>query len=155
MKAEISANDVQIPYGVLHDQIVKSIKLVDNKIVFTFEIKLYEDNYTAEVYGKYKDFKNCEMTVELYNDEDNYVDLYTTLDKNNKFSGIEMSPADFCELSEKANYISFLDCLSSGYGWIIRFSSGFYDAKGKYRKYKDISSIDVFLLANKIIWNWY
>ena len=38
MKAEINANDVQIPYGVLHDQILKSIKLVDNKIVFTFKI---------------------------------------------------------------------------------------------------------------------
>ena len=155
MKAEINANDVQIPYGVLHDQIVNSIKLVDNKIVFTFEIELYENDYTAEVYSKYKDFKNCEMTVELYSNEDNYADLYTTLDKHNKFNGIEISLAEFCELYEKANYISFLNCLSNGYGWIIQFYSCFYDAKGKYKKYKEISTIDVFLLANKITWNWY
>ena len=114
MKEEIKANDVQIPYGVLHDQIVNSIKLVDNKIVFTFEIDLYENDYTAEVYSKYKDFKNCEMTIELYSNEDNYADLYTFLDKHDKFNGIEISLAEFCELYEKANCISFLDCLSNG-----------------------------------------
>ena len=42
-----------------------------------------------------------------------------------------------------------------GYELEIKLSSGFYDAKGKYKKYKEYASIEMTLYASKITWNWY
>ena len=63
--------------------------------------------------------------------------------------GASPSPhADILKVAKK-------ELKKEGYELEIKLSSGFYDAKGKYKKYKEYASIEMTLYASKITWNWY
>lgn len=62
-----------MPYGVLHDQILKKAHFKDNKMIFTFDIEIYPQDFLDDTYyEKFKDFKHCDMIVELAGETDNY-----------------------------------------------------------------------------------
>ena len=49
--------NINYPYGVLHDQKLKSVRNEDNKFIFTFDIEVFKDYYDEEIYEKYKNKK--------------------------------------------------------------------------------------------------
>ena len=155
MKTDFEISSVNIPYGVLHDQKLKSMKYIDDEIMFTFDIELYPHDYPDDTYDKYKNYKYCDMKVQLSSKEDNYCCLSSCLDKNDEYKGLEITIEELCDLSKNANYLLFNTCLSNGNEFRILFSFGFYDAKGKYKKYKDYASLEMILLVKNASWNWY
>lgn len=104
---------------------------------------------------KFKNFKKCEMKISLDNREDTAISLAECIGKSGKYKGLEIPLEKLIEISKIANYISFYTCLTNGYELEIKLSSSFYDAKGKYKKYKEYASIEMTLYASKITWNWY
>ena len=45
MEAVFDMESIDYPYGVLHDQKLKSVRNEDNKFIFTFNIELFKDDY--------------------------------------------------------------------------------------------------------------
>ena len=95
------------------------------------------------------------MKISLDNCEDTAIYFAECIGKSGKYKGLEISLEKLIEISKIANYISFDTCLTNGYELEIILFSSFYDAKGKYKKYKKYASIEITLYASKITWNWY
>ena len=156
MKTEFELSNANIPYGVLHDQILSDLKYENGELIFTFDIEIFENDYTDKsVYKKFKNFKKCEMKISLDNCEDTEISLAECIGKSGKYKALVIPIEKLIEISKIANYISFYTCLTNGYELEIKLSSGFYDAKGKFKKYKEFASIEMTLYASKITWNWY
>lgn len=155
MNTEFELKNNQLSLGPLHDQLLKEVKLIGNELVFTFDIKLYKDDYLDEIYEKYKDFKFCDLTIRITDLELSNANLYSCLDKKNRFAGIELDINEFCQISKIANYIQFGYCYTNSNAVKVDLFCDFYDAKGKNRKYKKYSSIDMTLIAEKVSCKWY
>ena len=67
----------------------------------------------------------------------------------------EIELSQMKDLLTVSNYIQFLTCLTNGYSLQIQFATGFYDVKGKYKKYRNYSGLDLNVSAEKIFWKWY
>lgn len=155
MIESIELNSVNIPYGVLHDQKLKNIEIINNTITFTFEIELYQNDYPKEIYNKYKAYKHCKMDVELLDNDDISCYLYYCIDKKGKFSGVEIQLDELQEFLDASNYMQFLTCMTNGCSFLMQFSIGFFDGKGKFKKFKHYSSLDLTVQAKNVSWKWY
>lgn len=56
METVFDMASINYPYGVLHDQKLKSVSNEDNKFIFTFDIEVFDD-YDEEIFEKYKNYK--------------------------------------------------------------------------------------------------
>lgn len=156
MKTEFELSNANIPYGVLHDQILSDLKHENGELFLLSILKFLKMIIpTKSVYEKFKNFKKCEMKISLDNCEDTEISLAECIGKSGKYKALVIPIETLIEISKIANYISFYTCLTNGYELEIKLSSGFYDAKGKYKKYKEYASIEMTLYASKITWNWY
>lgn len=62
MTENLQLNTINIPYGILHDQLLLYVNLNDDELIFTFEISLNEKDYCgSDFYERYKSFNRCDM----------------------------------------------------------------------------------------------
>ena len=61
MNNEIIISHISMPYGVLHDQKLNSVKCENNQMIFTFDIKIFPQNYVGDCYKQYECYKHCDM----------------------------------------------------------------------------------------------
>ena len=103
MEAVFDMESIDYPYGVLHDQKLKSVRNEDNKFIFTFNIELFKDDYDdEEFFEKYKDFKHCDMTVELNEEPFNYFELVSSINNKGKFKGLSLNRENFVDVINNA-----------------------------------------------------
>lgn len=81
METVFDMASINYPYGVLHDQKLKSVSNEDNKFIFTFDIEVFDD-YDEEIFEKYKNYKRCDMTVEMNNEPFNYFELISSINNS-------------------------------------------------------------------------
>lgn len=156
MNTELVLLNNNISFGPLHDQLLKDVKLVGDELIFTYDIELYKDDFlNVEIYNNYKDFKFCDLSVKISDLDCSSVSLFTSLNKKNHFKGVEISIDEFCKLTKIANYIQYGYCYISSNAVKLELFCSFYDAKGKYKKYKKYSSMDMTLYAEKVSCKWY
>lgn len=151
MITKIDVSKFSVPYGPLHDQTLSAVKYVDGKLTFSFDIKLYEQNYTGDVYEKYKNFNHCDLSFDILEIDDCEFSLVTSISKNNKFSGLCVSLDEFISLTEKAANILFDSCTMDGNQIRLDFNS-WSNISRKYNKY---DSIEVFLYVDGMTVDWH
>ncbi len=144
---------LNIPYGALHDQKLKSVKLENNKMIFTFDINIFEQNYyDKDFFNKYSGFSHCDMVVEMCEDAFNYYEFSTAVNKHSKIETICLNVNDFMDIINHYYESEFIDCYVSHHSFKIELCIKHYNAQRKYKKY-DICNVE--LDAKNIIWNWY
>lgn len=52
MKTEFELSNANIPYGVLHDQILSDLKYENGELIFTFDIEILKMIIPTKVYMK-------------------------------------------------------------------------------------------------------
>ena len=52
MKTEFELSNANIPYGVLHDQILSDLKYENGELIFTFDIEIFKMIIPTKVYMK-------------------------------------------------------------------------------------------------------
>lgn len=154
METVFDMASVHYPYGVLHDQKLRSVKNEDNKFIFTFDIELFKNDYDEEVYDKYKSYKHCDMTVEMNDEPFNYFELVSSLNGKGKFKGLSLNRESFVEVIKNATSATFVLC-SATYGEFKIELSVFFDNKGKYKTYNKYCVFQITLDAKKVTWNYY
>lgn len=155
METVFDMESIDYPYGVLHDQKLSSVKNEDNKFIFTFDIELLKDDYDdEEFFEKYKDFKHCDMTVEMNEEPFNYFELVSSINNKGKFKGLSLNRENFVDVINNATSSSFVSC-SATYGEFKIELCTFFDKKGKYKKYNKYCVLQITLDAKKVTWNYY
>lgn len=98
-----SANEI-----MLHDQRVTKAVRDGDKIIFTFDTKIYESDCSKELYERYKNFRHCEMTVFAAKDVVNYFNFESAVDENDKYIGYSASEEKFIEMinSSRSDFVS-------------------------------------------------
>lgn len=155
MTRELDLATMGVPYGVLHDQRLSSVKLEDDKMIFSFCIELYKEDYTEDIYNKYKEYKHCDMTVELCDLQLNEYSFKTSVKKDGTFKGISLNRDAFIDVINNASHATLIECSMACNEFRIELSTGFYDAKRPYKKYNKYSVIEIVLYAKQVTWNWY
>ena len=51
MKTEFELSNANIPYGVLHDQILSDLKYENGELIFTFDIEIFENDNLINEYS--------------------------------------------------------------------------------------------------------
>lgn len=154
METVFDMTSVNYPYGVLHDQKLKSVKNDDNKFIFSFDIELFEDDYDKEIFEKYKNFKRCDMIVEMNSEPFNYFELVSAINTKGKFKGIRLNRKDFVEMINGATTATFVSC-SATYGEFKIELDAYFSKKEKYKKYNKYGMFQITLDAKKVTWNYY
>ena len=154
METVFDMSSVNYPYGVLHDQKLKSVKNEDNKFIFSFDIELFEDDYDKEIFEKYKNFKHCDMIVELNDEPFNYFELVESINSKGKFKGLSLNRENFIEAINYATTATFISC-SATYGEFRIELCVYFDKKRKYKKYGKYDMCYITLDAKNITWNYY
>ncbi|MGN0457767.1 MAG: hypothetical protein ACI4IL_02195 [Eubacterium sp.] len=155
MTSEFDMSRVDMPYGVLHDQKLSKVTSDNNKMIFTFDIEIYPQNYTDDFYKQYEDYKHCDMIVEMQEEPFNYFQFVSCPGKNGKFKGLDLGREEFIDIINNASSATFVEC-SATYGeFRIELCVNYYNAKNKYKRYKKYGMCYITLDAKKIIWNWY
>ncbi len=155
MNNEIIISHISMPYGVLHDQKLNSVKCENNQMIFTFDIKIFPQNYVGDCYKQYECYKHCDMIVAMKEESFNNFNFVSATDKSGKFEGISLSQAEFINAINNAYTAEFIDCFANNSELKIELSINYYDAEKQYRKYRKFSLCSVALYAEKVIWNWY
>lgn len=155
MTEAFDMSTVKIPYGVLHDQELKCVKCEKNKMIFTFNIKIYPNDYTNDFYKKYERFQHCDMIVEMYDEPFNDIKFTSSINTKGKFKGISLNRCDFLDAINNACDCTFIGCSTSYREFNIELAISFYKSPKKYRKYKNYCICNAMLDAKKITWNWY
>lgn len=136
MTEYIDIKELSVTDGILHDQELTGIHLVDDELLMVFDNIEWFPDYEENNYAlKYKDYTKCavKLKVSEYKDE-NTVDLYTALKSNGLFKGIELSLSDFINLmNDHKIRLVYLGTIASDNNTVINLS--FYAKKGKYKKY--------------------
>lgn len=156
MEKRYNIEKVNIPYGVLHDQKLICVKSEKNKLIFKFEIEVYEDDYpNPEIFNMYKNFKYCDMEVEMDDEPWNYFRLETCPDKHGKYKGISLNREDFLKVINNSSETTFIEC-SSTYGeFHIELCVDYYHSKKAYRKLKKYDMCRITIDAKNVTWTWY
>lgn len=144
-----------IPYGVLHDQSLKSVKCEDSKMIFTFDIKIYPQDYVNDFYKKYENYHSCDMIVEMNDELFNDFCFESCPNKARKYRGISLELNEFLEAINNVDSCTFIGCSTYYNEFRIELYISFYNAKRKYRKYKKYISCNATLNATNVSWNWY
>ena len=156
MENSLEIADIEIPYGVLHDQVIEKVTCQDNTMVFTFAIRLFPDDYADDIYEKYSPYAHCDMCVDLAKEPFNYFLLETALDRRSKYCGLSLGRAEFSDVANHADEMTFLSCgvdpnvRELQVLFVIQFRQ-----KGAYRKYRKYGMCRVELNAERVRWNWY
>ena len=155
METVFDMSTIDYPYGVLHDQKLSSVKIEDNKFIFTFDIELFKDNYyDEEVYEKYKSYKHCDMTVEMNDEPFNYFELVSSINSKGKFKGLSLNRENFVDVINNATSTTFVLC-SATYGEFKIELSVYFDKRSKYKTYNKYGMFKITLDAKKVTWNYY
>lgn len=159
METGLELASLEIPYGVLHDQILRKVTCRDNSMIFTFDIRLFPEdyNYGQDVYETYLPYKHCDMTVDMTKEPLGYFLLESAVDRNGKYRGLSLDRSDFLEAANHADEMTFLSC---GVGAACRefhilFGIHFRHPTGTYRKYRKYGMCRVELSAERVRWKWY
>lgn len=144
-----------IPYGAIHDQKLKSVKCEDNKMIFTFDINLFSDDYDVDFYEKYRNYHYCDMIVEMNDEPFNYFSFESCINNRGKYKGISFNREDFLDAINNTSRCTFVECLTAYKEIRIELCIGFYKAKQKYRKYKKYDMCYATLDAKNVSWKWY
>lgn len=154
MKSEFDMANVHYPYGVLHDQSLKRVSAKNNEIVFTFDIDINENDYEKEIFDKYKNYKQCDMTVTLNDEPFNYFEFVSSINKKGKFKGLSLNRGEFINAINNAASAMFVSC-SATYGEFKIELCVYYNKTGKYKKFAKYDMCNITLDAKKIIWDWH
>ena len=155
MTNDFSLSSINIPYGVLHDQSLNKVKQEKNKIIFTFDIELYPQNYTdIDFYNRYKDCKHCDMIIELDEEPINYFQFTSCPKANGRFKGISFNREKFIDVINNS-CATFVECSATYNELMIELCINFYNAHKKYRKYRKYDMCNITLNAKTVCWNWY
>ena len=144
METVFDMANINYPYGVLHDQKLKSVRNEDNKFIFTFDIEVFDD-YDEEIFEKYKNYKRCDMTVEMNNEPFNYFELISSINNKGKFKGLSLNRENFVDVINNATSSSFVSC-SATYGEFKIELCVYYNKYGMFQ---------ITLDAKKVTWNYY
>ena len=159
MEARLELANVEIPYGVLHDQILKKAAYRDNTMIFTFDVRLFPEdyNYGHDVYEKYLPYKHCDMIVDMTKEPFNYFLLETAVDRNDKYRGLSLGREAFLDAANHADEMTFLSCGvdAACREFHILFGMNFCQPKGTYRKFRKYGMCRVELSAERVRWKWY
>ncbi len=153
METVFDMSAVNYPYGVLHDQELRSVKNEDNKFIFRFDIKLFKNDYDEEIYEKYKSCKHCDMTVEMNDEPFNYFELVSAINTKGKFKGIRLNRKDFVEMINGATTATFVSCSATDGEFKIELCV-YFDKKGKMKKYSKYDMCNITLDAKRVVWNY-
>lgn len=155
MNNEIIISHISMPYGVLHDQKLNSVKCENNQMIFTFDIKIFPQDYVGDCYKQYECYKHCDMIVAMKEESFNDFNFVSATDKNGKFEGISLSQAEFINAINNAYTAEFIDCFANNSELKIELSVNYYGAEKQYKKYRKFSICNITLSAEKVTWNWY
>ncbi len=156
MTEQFDMSSVNYPYGILHDQKLSKVTLDESKMVFTFDIVIYPNNYYDETFRKYENFKHCDMVVEIQDEPYNDIKFVTNVNGKGKFSGLSVNESEFIDIINNASSAEFVGCSATCCGeFRIQLAIGFYNAKGKYKKYNKYDMCYITLDATTVKWNWY
>lgn len=151
MVEKMFLKNMDIPYGVLHDQKLLSVNQENNNLIFTFEIDTFEEDYQSDLYLKYKNFNRCDMIVEMAEEPLNYFELLTPINNHNKFEGISLNIEEFINYINES-VATFVSCFANEYSFRVELAVNFY----KSEKLKKYSMCNIELNAsNSVSWNWY
>ena len=124
-------------------------------MIFTFDLKIYPDNYTNDFYKKFAPFSHCDMVVKMNSEPLNYFTLESAINRRGKIQGLSLDRNDFLDVLNNALSATFIEC-PAAYGMFkIGFSFDFHNATGKHRKYKKYNTCRAEFDAEKVFWNWY
>lgn len=155
METVFEMSDIDYPYGVLHDQKLNSVRCEDNNFVFSFDIELFKDDYDdEEFYEKYKNFRHCDMVVELNNEPFNYFELVTCINTKGKFKGLSLNRENFIDVINNVTSATFVLCSATYSEFKIELCV-YFDKKGKYKKYAKYDMCNITLDEKEVIWNYY
>lgn len=144
----------EIPCGVLHDCRLLSVKQEKNRLIFTFEIEIFENNYQTDFYLKYKDFNRCDMVLEYRQDEDFSFSLLSSVDKYGKFQGLSLGVEEFVSMLNDSS-CAFLDCTAGDYRFNLELFVNFYKSE-KFKKYNKYTQCTAeFYGIKSVSWKWY
>ena len=158
MENSLDLAKIEIPFGVLHDQILEKVACQDNTMVFTFAVQLFPEdyNYGHDVYEKYLPYKHCDMLVDMAEEPFNYFLLETALDRRSKYRGISLERTTFLDVANHADEMTFLSCGVDPNVREFQVLFGIqFRPKGAYRKYRKYGMCRVELNAERVRWNWY
>ena len=157
METGLEIANIEIPYGVLHDQILQKVVCRDNTMVFTFGIRLFPNDYANDVYEKYLPYKHCDMLVDMTKEPLNYFLLETAVDRNDKYRGLSLGREAFLDAANHADEMTFLSCGvdAACREFHILFGIHFQHPTGAYRKYRKYGTCRVELSAERVQWKWY
>ena len=148
-------SNINIPYGILHDQKLKSVKYEDNRLIFTFDIKIYPEDYTNDYYKTYLEYKHCDMIVYMNAEPFNYFRMLSCPNKRGQLKGLDLNGDDFLEALNNANSVTFVECATTYREFSIELCADFYNAKGIFRKFKNYNMCYATIDTDKVEWNWY
>ena len=87
----------------------------------------------TKFFEKYKNYKRCDMTVEMNNEPFNYFELISSINNKGKFKGLSLNREKFVDVINNATSSSFVSC-SATYGEFKIELCVYFDKKGKYKK---------------------
>ena len=148
-------SEINIPYGILHDQRLNEVKCEGNRFVFTFDIKIHPEDYTNDYYKQYLDYKHCDMIVCMNDEPFNYFRMISALNNKGEFKGISLNREDFLEALNNSDSVTFVDCSATYNEFAIELCASFYKAKGKFKKYKKYGMCYALIDTEKVEWKWY
>ena len=154
MQAELDVSEVMIPYGVLHDQVLTDVRYENGSMTFSFNVRMFPEDYPDETYQKYAAFKRCDMIVTLSPEPFLYFYLETCPDRRDRYQGRRLDSADFPDVIRHAQTVTFLECSAACRELQIELAVNFSHAKGQYRKYRKSAVCRVLLDATKVEWKW-
>lgn len=150
----LNANEIVIPYGILHDQLLSSLKYDDVRIIFTFDISVSKNDYSDEFRSKYASFSKCDMIIKLKKDAIKDIVFETAVDyKTNKYVGIELDEKKFIEYMNCCEKAKFLDCMAGDTMFTVEFC--LMKFSNKFRKLTKYSSCKASFEYKSVTWNWY
>lgn len=82
-------------------------------MIFTFDIKIFPQNYVGDCYKQYECYKHCDMIVAMKEESFNDFNFVSATDKNGKFEGISLSQAEFINAINNAYTAEFIDCFAN------------------------------------------
>lgn len=151
MVERLLLKNMSIPYGVLHDQKLLCVKQENGRLIFTFEIEIFENNYIGEWYLKYKDFNRCDMIVKLGSEDDDEYHFLTAVDSHNNFQGLLIDKHEFLNFANDAK-VTFVDCHANGYSFTVNFDINSCNSQ-KFKKYS-MCNIEIYT-DKSVSFKWY
>lgn len=154
MVEKMLLKNMSISYGVLHDQKLLCVKQENGRLIFNFEIEVFKNNYIGEWYLKYKDFKYCDMIVELGAEDDDTYQLSTSVDGHNKFQGLLIDKEEFLNFINDAE-VTFVDCRANESSFAVNLDINFCNSQN-FKMYKRYSTCSIEIYTDKSVrFKWY